>query len=64
LRGAFRVTKSGESTVAGRKIVLLDDVITTGATAEAATKALLSAGAARVDVLAVALVAGTAVVPP
>jgi ComF family protein len=64
LRGAFRVTKPGESTVAGRKIVLLDDVITTGATGEAATKALLSAGAARVDVLAVALVAGTAVVPP
>jgi ComF family protein len=64
LRGAFRVTKFGESAVAGRKVVLLDDVITTGATAEAATKALLSAGAARVDVLAVALVAGTAVVPP
>jgi len=64
LRGAFRVTKSGESAVAGRKVVLLDDVITTGATAESATKALLSAGAARVDVLAVALVAGTAVAPP
>jgi ComF family protein len=64
LRGAFRVTRTGTSAIAGGKVVLLDDVITTGATAEAATKALLSAGAARVDVLAVALVAGSAVVPP
>lgn len=56
LRGAFRVTRNGAAGVGGRRIVLLDDVITTGATAEAATRALLSAGATRVDVLALARV--------
>lgn len=64
LRGAFSVTKAGKGGLAGRRIVLLDDVVTTGATAEAATKALISGGAARVDVLAVAIVAGPAVVSP
>lgn len=64
LRGAFSVTRSGASRLAGRRVLLLDDVITTGATVEAATKALLAGGAARVDVLAVALVTSSAVVPP
>lgn len=40
--------------VAGRHIVLVDDVFTTGATVRAATLALLEAGAARVDVLTLA----------
>jgi len=56
LRGAFAVTRSGQAAIRGRKVVLVDDVITTGATAEAATKALLAAGATSVDVLAVARV--------
>lgn len=64
LRGAFSVTSAGKHAIAGRNVVLLDDVITTGATAEAATRALIAAGAARVDVLAVALVAGSALTPP
>jgi len=61
LRGAFEVTARGRGALARCKAVLLDDVITTGATAEAATRALLAGGAARVDVLAVALVPGSAV---
>ncbi len=64
LRGAFRVNRRSEPLVAGRRVVLLDDVITTGATAEAATRALLEGGAAQVDVLAVALVADTGVAAP
>ncbi|MBU8899029.1 ComF family protein [Corallococcus sp. M34] len=40
--------------VAGRSLVLLDDVFTTGATARAAASALLAAGAVRVDVLTLA----------
>lgn len=56
VRGAFAVPARRVPQVEGRRVVLLDDVITTGATAEAATKALVSAGAARVDVLAVARV--------
>lgn len=64
LRGAFRATRRGTAALAGRNVVLLDDVITTGATAEAATRALIAGGAARVDVLAVALVAGSSLAPP
>jgi ComF family protein len=54
LRGAFAVPMRQRAKVAGRRIVLVDDVITTGATAEAATRALLAAGAGAVDVLALA----------
>jgi ComF family protein len=57
LRGAFAVPERWRGDVAGRRVVLLDDVITTGATMEASARALLAAGAARVDVLAIALVA-------
>jgi ComF family protein len=42
--------------VAGRKILLVDDVRTTGATATSATKTLLAAGAAQVDLLTFSLV--------
>ena len=42
--------------IAGRSIILVDDVFTTGATADAAARALLRAGAAEVNVLALARV--------
>ena len=44
---------------AGEKVVIIDDVITTGATVETAAKALISAGARGVDVLALAKVVTT-----
>jgi ComF family protein len=51
---AFRVPVPAR--VAGKSVLLLDDVLTTGATAEACARALKRAGAARVSVLALARV--------
>jgi predicted amidophosphoribosyltransferase len=42
--------------VAGRRLVLIDDVLTSGATADTCARALLRAGAAHVDVLVFARV--------
>ena len=52
----FRVPQSEMADVSGKAIVLIDDVITTGATASAAATALKRGGARRVDVLALAIV--------
>ena len=43
--------------LAGKRVLLVDDVMTTGATANAASRALLRGGAKAVDVLAFARVA-------
>lgn len=51
---AFSVARPAR--VAGQRVLLVDDVMTSGATAEACARALLAAGAARVEVLAAARV--------
>lgn len=51
VRGAFAVPESCLPDVFGRRIVLIDDVFTTGATVSAATRALKRAGAVEVTVL-------------
>lgn len=54
--GAFAVNSTYAPQISGRAILLVDDVMTTGATASAAAKVLKAAGAQRVDVLVLALV--------
>lgn len=56
VQGAFRVPDNGKTDVTGRRLVLIDDVLTSGATADACARALLRAGAANVDVLVFARV--------
>ncbi len=56
VRGAFQVDTTRAIDISGRRILLIDDVITTGATANACVKTLRKAGASQVNVLSFALV--------
>ncbi len=53
---AFRVPPRWQPALAGRRVLLLDDVLTTGATIAACANVLLAAGAGAVDVLCLARV--------
>jgi ComF family protein len=52
LRNAFALTP--DACIKGRHLALVDDVLTTGATAQALARLLMDAGAARVDVYCLA----------
>jgi ComF family protein len=56
LIGAFKVPAGCESLIAGRRVIVIDDVRTTGSTLNACAHILRKAGAARIDVLTFTLV--------
>lgn len=56
LQGAFRVLPAGRMQIEGRRVLLIDDVLTTGATGNTAARALLRGGARAVDLLTFARV--------
>ncbi|WP_347265496.1 ComF family protein [Roseococcus pinisoli] len=56
LLGAFALARGAGRKLAGRRVLLIDDVLTSGATADACAQALLRGGAAAVGVLAAARV--------
>jgi ComF family protein len=63
VQGAFKVSPDRQSEIAGRRLVLIDDVLTSGATTDACARALLHAKAAQVDVLVFARVVDTPKAP-
>jgi ComF family protein len=56
VQGAFKVLPAQKADVKGRRLILIDDVLTSGATVDTCARALLRAGAAHVDVLVFARV--------
>jgi ComF family protein len=56
VQGAFKVAGDRSADIQGRRVVLIDDVLTSGATVDACARALLRAKAAQVDVLVFARV--------
>ena len=55
--GAITIRPRRAAAIAGRSVLLIDDVMTSGATASACACALLDAGAAHIDVLVASRVA-------
>ena len=56
VQGAFQVPPEQKAEIAGKRVVLIDDVLTSGATVDTCARALLRAGCAHVDVLVFARV--------
>jgi ComF family protein len=56
VQGAFRVPREARPQVRGKRLLLVDDVLTSGATLDTCARILLRAGAANVDVLVFARV--------
>ena len=56
VRAAFKVPTEAEIEIAGRRVLLIDDVFTTGATVRSVSRALRQGGAGAVDVLTFARV--------
>jgi ComF family protein len=63
VQGAFRVDDAGKAEIRRKQVLLVDDVLTSGATVDTCARALLRAGARQVDVLVFARVVDPARTP-
>jgi ComF family protein len=63
VQGAFHVSPEHRADITGRRVVVVDDVLTSGATVDACARTLLRAGAAHIDVLVFARVVAPARTP-
>ena len=63
VQGAFSVRETAEARIKGANIVLIDDVMTTGATLESCARTLKRAGAVKVSALTLARVVKAASLP-
>jgi ComF family protein len=63
VQGAFKVSPDRQPEVQGRRVILIDDVLTSGATLDACARALLRGKAAQVDVMVFARVVDTPKAP-
>jgi ComF family protein len=56
VQAAFRVSEQGKTMIRGKRVVVIDDVLTSGATVDTCARVLLRGGALSVDVLVFACV--------
>jgi len=56
IQGAFAVSPAGKAAIRGKRLILVDDVLTSGATVDTCARVLLRSGALNVDVLVFARV--------
>jgi predicted amidophosphoribosyltransferase len=63
VQGAFRVPPDQRAEIAGRRLVLIGNALTSGATVDTCVRALLRAGAAHADVLVFARVVASLRIP-
>ena len=63
VRSVFKIRENARTRIKGSNIIIIDDVMTTGATVESCARTLQRAGAGRVDVITLSRVVKAATMP-